>query len=322
MEILTSFFRIIFLIGIGLRLAIVGYGEFKTLWLFGYISYTVHSVFAIFIVLRKYIFSRRIFTAIFAIDVVYISMFCFLTGQVDSDFYLFYFLPLLFVLEHFEIRQMLWALAYTALMIALTVFGSLGLAVQTEAMPFVQSVLPRWAVFSGLILLLYVQIERIKRQSSELEAVRLTAMGISLGEGLQGRLDVLAHTAADLLEAQGGLIYLAEGGKLKLAAVGGMETEGIKEGYVPPAGAGSPAWVFENRKPLLINDYPGSEYALPELASICGAAVEVPLIISGEVLGVLGVFDEPGRIFSKELDLPTLQSLAIYASLAIRDAMK
>ena len=86
-------------------------------------------------------------------------------------------------------------------------------------------------------------------------------------------------------------------------------------------GQGLAGTVFAQRRPLIVNDYPGWEGAMPSgLAAGLRAALAVPLSRSGRMLGVVVVRSYDDRLRFAEDDVRLLELFADQAAIALENA--
>ena len=134
-------------------------------------------------------------------------------------------------------------------------------------------------------------------------------------------MKILVKRAARLLKAQGGGAYLYNPTRndLEVVAASG-DDPGI--GQRVKLGEGAAGRVAQTRMPLVIEDYLTWEYRTPIASALpYHALVSVPMIYSGEVIGVLDVFEygENERTFS-EKDVQLLSLLATHTAGAVHNA--
>lgn len=160
--------------------------------------------------------------------------------------------------------------------------------------------------------------DRINRQKNVLEGVHNAAVHILSKRDQQERLEGIVREAVKLLDAKGGKIYLTVNGSrrdLKLVAAQGLPPEIMEVGEILEQGTGMAGNIVKTQEAAIENNYPENPYRIERLAHFFSAVVEVPLVIQGELIGVLGVFDEH-REFHEE-DKRVLMRLGDQAALAI-----
>jgi signal transduction histidine kinase len=131
-------------------------------------------------------------------------------------------------------------------------------------------------------------------------------------------LETILRSAVELLTGTSGSIMLAEGDELIAACVeGNSEAEGARVRF----GEGIAGHVAVSREPLLIDgradpkEFPG----VHERKAAVDSALCVPLVNREELLGVLNVNAQPGRLFT-EYELRALNLFAEQAAVAIANA--
>jgi serine phosphatase RsbU (regulator of sigma subunit) len=138
----------------------------------------------------------------------------------------------------------------------------------------------------------------------------------------QKLLDVLLERVKTVLEADTATVLLLDraAGQLVATAATGIEEE-VRQGVRVPLGAGFAGHVALTKQPLILNrvDYTTVRNPLlveRGLRSLLG----VPLLVGGEVIGVLHVGSLTGREFGQE-DVELLQLAADRAALAVHSMM-
>ncbi|OGP92133.1 MAG: hypothetical protein A2Z19_06155 [Deltaproteobacteria bacterium RBG_16_54_18] len=131
-------------------------------------------------------------------------------------------------------------------------------------------------------------------------------------------MEIIITRAAGLLQAKDGFFYLynADADALELRKGIGFHQAHI--GYHVPKGVGLTGAVLKTGKPLSRNDYRTWEGRHPDSRwdPIC-AITALPLVVEGEVMGVIGLaHTEPGKRFSKR-DSALLTCFAAMATLAM-----
>ena len=164
----------------------------------------------------------------------------------------------------------------------------------------------------------------LKNERKLIEGVHQSALHILGERNPQKRLEKIVAEAVQLLQARGGKVYLTVNGSqqdLKLLASKNLPDKLMKVGSVLPKKVGLARKVVESGKSQIVKDYSKYRWRIPEVAHFFSAVVEVPLLFDGEVIGVLGVFDDKAkRIFTEE-DAKILERFAAQAALAIYNIM-
>ncbi len=150
------------------------------------------------------------------------------------------------------------------------------------------------------------------QRTRELERLRHLAAVLLQGTELQHLLEEVAGAAADLLEADGGMVTLVveEGRFLKITAASGLVTQVI--GMLLPMDGSLSGWAVTHDTPLLSPDMgadPRSFKAPPELADTLRGAAIVPLRSAGVVIGTVSAHNKKGAVEFTEYDLRLLQTL-------------
>ncbi|MBZ0282490.1 MAG: GAF domain-containing protein [Anaerolineae bacterium] len=166
-----------------------------------------------------------------------------------------------------------------------------------------------------------------QKQAEELRAIYDMTVKIveQIGEeNTDGRLQDVVMASVDLLKAQGGFIYLREGGidsnLIRMVALQGIPSFDFPLGYLVKSGEGMAGRVIQTKQPLIVNNYSDWPHRLPKLEKWFSAVIEVPLIIKDQAIGVLGVFDDNRKRKFAKRELPVLERLAQHAALAIDKA--
>jgi GAF domain-containing protein/ActR/RegA family two-component response regulator len=151
-----------------------------------------------------------------------------------------------------------------------------------------------------------------------LEALREIESRISEQLDLSHLLELIARSAGLLVGGASSTVYLREGEMLEPRAWD-MMADWIREVRVP-VGAGLVGTVAEQRRGLIVNDYPRSPYAISPFAQAVGRALAQPLLAGERAVGVLVVNRESAMPPFTEEDLTTLGDLAGQAAVAIGNA--
>lgn len=163
----------------------------------------------------------------------------------------------------------------------------------------------------------------LKKERELIEGVHQSALHILEERDQHHRLQKIVEEAVKLLKAKGGKAYLTVNGSrqdLKLVASMNLPKKMMKIGEILTEGQGMSREVLETKAPIIINNYKEYPRRIVKLENFFSAVAEVPLLFSGEVIGVLGVFDDhKERVFVQE-DVSVLEKLAAQAALAIYNA--
>jgi signal transduction histidine kinase len=157
-------------------------------------------------------------------------------------------------------------------------------------------------------------------RASELDTLREIGQAVTAQLELPAVLEGVVAGARRLLGAQHAEISLwdEERKALRFGAAQGMEAERVRT-RTYELGRGVNGTVALTRKPLIVDDYQTSSYALPEFSDIV-ATITVPVLFGTRLLGVLHAHTtRPDRRFTPD-DLRLLQMLASQAAIAIENA--
>ncbi len=260
-------------------------------------------------------------------DTTFLSVLYFLTQFPPSDFFLFYFLPLLIAADNFKVREviilfLIISVAFSLVLVFLTLSAMPEISTfVTFLEDFARDFLPRATFFLLFLFIAFMRGNRLQKQAEELEAVSSTALKIASNEALDSRLEAILEAATELLNAKGCKVYLRlpHQDLLVLVALRGIVSEYFRPGYIMPFENGMAGQVIISKEALIENDYPNSDYCVPELSEDFEAVIEVPLLFGEEVIGVLGVFDNATHRKFTKYDISVLQRLAQYAAVTIHD---
>jgi len=158
------------------------------------------------------------------------------------------------------------------------------------------------------------------QRAEELAALREVGQAIAGRLELSDVLDAIATGAMRLLGSQHSQILLWDEKTqcLRYGSAVGSEVERVKgQSFVGSRGVN--ATVARTRRPLMVDDYQASPYALPEFSDIV-ATITVPVLFGERLLGVLASHTtQAGKRFSPG-DLGMLEMLATQAAIAIEHA--
>ncbi|MCL2878086.1 MAG: ATP-binding protein [Acidobacteria bacterium] len=164
-------------------------------------------------------------------------------------------------------------------------------------------------------------LEDARQRTLEIAALYDTTLDVSENHELTPLLETILDRVTSLLATSGGAIFLydAEQASFRIAAERGV---GMPIGTHLPLTEGVGGHVAKTRAPVIVNDYQnwenrsGSLRELPIRAMVC-----VPMIRSGELVGVLGAHEVTGtqRMFTKA-DARLLSLFADNAAGAVHNA--
>ena len=170
----------------------------------------------------------------------------------------------------------------------------------------------------------YAQTERARREAADLAEVAKdlteTLDVASVGARIVGRV-------LPLFTARLAIVRMLEpDGSLRAIAASGTARVPFGAGHVLPPGIGLMSMVVTQGQPLWTTDVRtdpriarSGDYAERLEESSTEAAVAVPLRVQGRIIGVLGISDAAGRVFSPG-EIALLQAFADQAALALENA--
>lgn len=159
-----------------------------------------------------------------------------------------------------------------------------------------------------------------ERRASELAALREIGKTTSARLELSARLEAVVAGAMRLLSSQHAQIVLWDEAsqRLRYGAAAGPEAERVRS-QTFELGRGVNGVVALTRKPMILEDYQASPYALPEFSDVV-TTITMPVLFGERLLGVLHSHStEVGKRFTPD-DLRLLQMLADQAAVAIENA--
>ncbi len=163
--------------------------------------------------------------------------------------------------------------------------------------------------------------EQARQRANVFEALAQTTHDIAAQQDLPTLLKTLVERAIELLHARNGHIYLFD------SARGDLELAVAVKGFPIPVGTrlalgdGMAGRVAQSRQPIIVDDYHAWEHRSPQYDGIpFTAALQVPMIYRGELIGVLGIneIQSSTRKFS-ESDAYILSLLATHAASVVRN---
>ncbi|MEW6718587.1 MAG: GAF domain-containing protein [Chloroflexota bacterium] len=160
--------------------------------------------------------------------------------------------------------------------------------------------------------------QQIKQQASEFETLYQIAGELSRQHELQALLEQIVTSAMNLLDTPGGMLYLLDAKSNQLEV---MVSQGS---FIPPGeriqpGEGVSDQILQTHQPLVVEDYQTWEHRITRFNNLdVGAVLAVPLLYTGELIGVLVLHTRRGqkRGFSNA-DQHTLELLAGQAASAV-----
>ena len=147
-----------------------------------------------------------------------------------------------------------------------------------------------------------------------------TAMGLLDGSGTEALLDSILIRATRLLGVRTGYVYLADDAREHLVVRAGVGTMTDYLGYRMPVATGIGGMVFRTGEPFVVDDYDAFDGAAEEFRGRAGAGVGVPLTVSGQVVGVLGLASGSTERVFRQPEVDALMKFAQLASIALENA--
>ena len=147
-----------------------------------------------------------------------------------------------------------------------------------------------------------------------------TAMGLLDGSGAGALLDSILVRATRLLGVPDGYVYLAEPGDTFLTCRAGIGTMAEFIGFKMQIDRGIGGMVYRTGKPFATDDYDTFAEAAPEFIGKIGACVGVPLTVSGQVIGVIGLASGTAQRTFGEPEIDALARFAQLASIALENS--
>lgn len=164
-------------------------------------------------------------------------------------------------------------------------------------------------------------VEQTERRSARLLALHRVATSITAQADVGATLALILSQAVELLQRQGGTVYLWDEAsrQLTLAQAHGLPTNKLPRVLASGQGLNGQTWLRGSA--CLVDDYRRWEHAVPRERSagiVRGAGV--PLVVAGRQLGVLAVVaDASSPTFTPE-EVQLLELLAGQAAVALENA--
>jgi diguanylate cyclase (GGDEF)-like protein/excisionase family DNA binding protein len=145
-------------------------------------------------------------------------------------------------------------------------------------------------------------------------------MGLIEGSDTDKLLDSILARAARLLGVPNGYVYLGEPGDTHVTVRAGIGDTAGDVGFSMPVTQGVGGRVFTTGRPLVLENYDEFEDAHPRYLGRVGAVVGVPLTVSGQTIGVIGLSSgTTDRVF-RQPEVDVLMRFAQLASIALENA--
>lgn len=148
---------------------------------------------------------------------------------------------------------------------------------------------------------------------------------LSAAPDLDALLKKISTAAENLLTAEASsILLLDEDGKHLYFKVATGEKGGSVKRFRVEIGQGIAGWVAQNRKPLIVNDVQNDTRFYNRLDNASGFKtrniVAIPLLTSGELVGVAEVLNKQSRQGFTDEDLQVLENLGNLVAIAISNA--
>jgi diguanylate cyclase (GGDEF)-like protein len=147
-----------------------------------------------------------------------------------------------------------------------------------------------------------------------------TALSLIGGGRPDELFQLILERATRLLGVSYGYVYMADPGETQLTAVAGVGKAERHIGKKLQIDQGIGGRVFRTGQPFAIDEYDSWAEASPQFAGELGAAVGVPLSVSGRVIGVLGLASAPSERIFRQPEIDALARFAQLASIGLENA--
>lgn len=176
----------------------------------------------------------------------------------------------------------------------------------------------------GVMILIQDATERLisehdlKREIAKLKTLQEIETSLRTLD-FQACMRTIVQEVRRFFQASFATLLLREGDRLVLMASDGMEEERIGVGeVVVRLGEGISGWVAAHARPALVHDV-RQDHRYYNLVSTTLSEMAVPLMVSGQVIGVLDVESDRLRAFSRQ-DLDLLELIGGAAATALHNA--
>jgi two-component system, cell cycle sensor histidine kinase and response regulator CckA len=164
--------------------------------------------------------------------------------------------------------------------------------------------------------------EALRRQADELSALYTTSLEITRTHHLTSLLETIVQRATQLLNGDGGGMYMCDGKRQEARCVVSYKTLRDYTGTILKYGEGAAGIVAQTGEPLIVDDYHAWQGRAPvyEMDKPFNSVISVPLKWQGEVVGIIHVLQIKETRKFTEADLRVLTLFANQAVVAIQNA--
>jgi DNA-binding response OmpR family regulator len=163
--------------------------------------------------------------------------------------------------------------------------------------------------------------EDLRRRIRELTALTEASMAINSVMNTDRLLEEILELSREVMTAEASSLLVLESGKLQFVVARGTAGPALKSTTVD-LGQGIAGWVAQTGEPLLIADAYQDARFDPSYDQRTGfrtrSILTVPIVIKGEIAGVVQVINKVSAQAFDERDLRLFQSFASMASIAAR----
>jgi len=165
--------------------------------------------------------------------------------------------------------------------------------------------------------------EDLRRRIRELTALTEASMAINSVMNTERLLEEILELSREVMTAEASSLLVLESGKLQFVVARGTAGPALKSTTVD-LGQGIAGWVAQTGEPLLIADAYQDARFDPSYDQRTGfrtrSILTVPIVIKGEIAGVVQVINKVSAQAFDERDLRLFQSFASMASIALENA--
>lgn len=160
----------------------------------------------------------------------------------------------------------------------------------------------------------------LERCAHELSALYSISCELAAPQEIATLLQTILARARDLLQAKGGGIFLYDASREEVELVI-AERSPAHVGIRLKLGEGAGGYVAQSRQPLIVNDYHTWAPRSPQLEGLSGTSLlAVPMIYSGDLIGVIVVVETDKTRTFTEADARLLSLFAAQAASAVSNA--